>query len=88
MACADPGAVYEGSADVALRLLGFGRSGRLFEYAYVVDGPGRYGGHGPAERYGRSRADVLVPDALDRDDDVRVPFDGLCRPMRKTLRPR
>ena len=60
LACADPGSVYEGSSDIAFDCDGFGCSRRLRLFVRV-DGARRYGGHGPSQRYGRSRADVRGP---------------------------
>ena len=41
VACTDPGAVYEGSADITLRLHGIGRSFGLLDYEYAWTCAGR-----------------------------------------------
>ena len=77
LACADPGSVYEGSADITLDCSASGApEGSDYEYAWTARG-------GTADMSLLSAADnpsptFYVPDAVGRDDDVRVPFDRLC----------
>ena len=77
LVCADPGSVYEGSADITFDCSASGAPGDDPAVYVRVDGSGRYAGYGAAQCCGHCFPDVPCTGGGRRGRDLRIHADGI-----------